>query len=364
MLELREKIRVAALSRGFSAAGFAPAVRLPHEAEFHAWLEAGHSGEMTFMNTNRKGRANPRSLLNSAQSVLVVAADYAHREQLPTAPDEGKIARYAQGPDYHPVMHSALKQIVERIRELTKIPFESFIAVDTAPILERELAMAAGLGFIGKNNMLITPGIGSYSLLGVVLLSLAIPPDPPGRAKCGSCTICLDQCPTNAFEGPYSLNARRCIAYLSIEYRGEISAELGNRMHPWVFGCDVCQNVCPYNKGTRARPITESSSSATNRARPLLDETELAHPPPKSTRLADWISLKAGSYRRLVKGRALSRSPSYALSRNASLASIGAARPNSEIDAALADAANHARLPAQSAARTAIRLRAKTRGSK
>ena len=364
MIDLKERIRKAALGEGFSKAGFAPATTLPHEKKLHDWVGAGKAGEMAFMLENTGSRASPQNLLPSAQTALVVAASYAHRPLPNPAPDEGRIARYAHGPDYHPVMRAALGRVADQIPEFTNAAFESFIAVDTAPILERELAMAAGLGFIGKNNMLIIPGQGSYTLLGVLLLSLPIPPDTPGKARCGSCTICLDGCPTEAFDGPYSLDARRCISYLSIEYRGDVDEELGRRMHPWVFGCDVCQEICPYNKPpptpTSTKPLIEPASILDHQPdlrpdlRPDLNDTQR---PATSPRLADLIALKAGAYRRLVRGRALSRAPAYVFSRNASLASIGAPSPNSEIDDALNDATKHAREPARHAATTALHLR-------
>src|SRR6185369_4096797 len=206
-------------------------------------------------------RADLRALLATARSLVVVALAYDRADPIPAdALLRGKIARYARGEDYHLVMRDRLVLLADRLAAALGRPVASRPCVDSAPVHEREWAERGGLGFIAKNTMMIAPGIGSYVVLGELLvdaeLAEAAPSEPP-RPRCGSCRSCLDACPTQAFVDAYVLDARRCISYLTIEHRGAIPRELRRAIGTWVFGCDVCQEVCPFNAadGEPADPL-------------------------------------------------------------------------------------------------------------
>ena len=306
MHQLKEQIRQEALALGFARAGFAAVAPLPHGDVFEAWLAAGMAGSMEYMHRTPHRRQDPTSLMPQARSAVVVAASYATADGGRPAAGQGLIARYARGRDYHLVLRQRLDRLAGRVAELAGRPVPARVAVDTSPLLERELAMAAGVGFLGKNTMLITPGVGSYTVLGTLLLSLELPPDPPARARCGRCTLCLEACPTNAIVEPWRLDGRRCISYLTIEHRGAVERGLRDKLTPWVFGCDACQEVCPYNVRAASKDLA-------------LDE--LAPPEPDSglVDLVGLVGLRSGAYRRLVRGRALNRVPRPMWQRNAAL---------------------------------------------
>ena len=242
------KQRAAAL--GFSATGIARLDRNPHAAELDRWLALGHAGTMTYLNRQAEKRKDPRAIMPGAKSAVVTLTNYFHG-----APGHGPgarhphVAQYAWSSDYHDVLGQRLEQLAEAIRLLAP-GSRTRCYVDAGPVPERELAQLAGLGWIGKNMMLINPEIGSFTFIGVVLTDAELEPDAPFEAdRCGTCTRCLDACPTQAFVGPRDLDARACISYLTIEHRGEFTdaqrAQVGGG--DWVFGCDVCQDVCPWN---------------------------------------------------------------------------------------------------------------------
>lgn len=222
---------------------------------YRAWLEADHHGSMSYMAepAHVDGRRDLRSLLDGARSVIVVATAY----EKPGDGDEadgairGSVAGYARGDDYHTVLKRDLYALSQSLCDALGAAVAARACVDTAPVLERELAEAVGLGFVAKNTMLITPGLGSYTVLGELLVDVDIAAtevaDRDARARCGTCTACLDACPTSAFPAPYVLDARRCISYLTIEHRGAIPRELRPAIGTMVFGCDICQQVCPFN---------------------------------------------------------------------------------------------------------------------
>jgi len=297
--------------------GFASVAPLPHQAFLERWVHLGLSAGMSFFQRNLDRRGDPRALLPQARSAIVVAASYAVPGDSTTGSGSphgvGLVARYARGRDYHVVLRERLLALGRRIAEEVGGTPGFRVAVDTSPLLERELAMAAGVGFIAKNTLLITPGIGSYTVLGTLLTSVELPPDPPSRPRCGTCTLCMDACPTKALREPYLLDTRRCISYLTIEERGEIAPARRAQLAPWVFGCDVCQQVCPYNvrAGSRHPPDPDLTSS---RAGEL--------------QLPFLLRLRSGQYRRLVRGRALSRISRPMLIRNAAL--TAGASPNRE----------------------------------
>ena len=245
MIEIKR--RAAAL--GFSAVGIAGLDRNPHAAELDQWLAAGHAGTMTYLNRQAEKRKDPQTIFPGAKSAVVTLTNYYHGSADPGAPPRGqvKVAQYAWSSDYHHVLGQRLEQLADEIRIL--VPgSKTRCYVDAGPVPERELAQLAGLGWIGKNMMLIHPEIGSFTFIGVVLTDAALEPDLPFEAdRCGTCTRCLEACPTQAFVGPRNLDARACISYLTIEHRGEFGDTHASQVGDWVFGCDVCQDVCPWN---------------------------------------------------------------------------------------------------------------------
>ena len=331
---------VAQLARelGFARAAVIP-VEAPRRHELYAsWLERGHAGDMTYLASpsHVEARGDLRVLLADATALIVVALAYHRDDPIPPAhlvrtparsavlasaahdsaahdtPSlRGRIARYARGEDYHLVMRDRLVMLAQRLADALGEPVATRPCVDSAPVLEREWAERAGLGFIAKNTMLIAPGLGSYVVLGELLI--ATPPDrlgplaadAPPRPRCGSCRACLDACPTQAFVDAYVLDARRCISYLTIEHHGVIARELRAAMGTWVFGCDVCQEVCPFNAGT-GEP-----------GDPALAPRTMEHALPDLVELA---SKGANQLRRFVKRTAMRRVPREVLMRNVAIA--------------------------------------------
>lgn len=237
---------------GIDLIGIAPA-EFDHEGEEYLrnFIEKERQGDMAYLEDYKK-RVDPATLLPGARSVIVIAINY-YREVPETPPQEGRVARYAYGRDYHKVLKKLLKQLEAFILE-QQPDAQTKLCVDSAPLLEKAYAVRAGLGFIGKNTTLITPQFGSFVLLGELLTDLELSYDKPADGTCGTCTRCLDACPTNAFAGPRELNANRCISYLTIEHKGDIPEEFHKPMANLIFGCDICQEVCPYNKQF-ARPL-------------------------------------------------------------------------------------------------------------
>jgi epoxyqueuosine reductase len=254
---------------GFDLAGIAAAAPVEDFARFERWLERGFAGEMRYMTDRRAElRRDPRTLIASARSVICVGKLYNTAPGVQGTP----VSRYAWGSrDYHEVLRKGLQGIVERL--LAVEPFEWKICVDTAPLLERSHARQAGLGWIGKNTCLIHEPLGSWFFLGEILTSLELEPDAPPPDRCGSCTRCIEACPTQALvpDGEsWTLDSRRCISYLTIELRGPVPEEMPAGMGEHVFGCDICQEVCPWN--SRA-PVTEEAAFA---PRPIPPLEELA----------------------------------------------------------------------------------------
>lgn len=218
------------------------------------WIESGYAGQMHYFDSRRDAYRHPDAVLQGVRSLVMLAVPYAAAPNPPLPHGHGRIARYAwSGDDYHDVIHAKLKQLCQRI-EAAWPDSRNRGVVDTAPLLEREVAQLAGLGWPGKNTLLLNKQQGSYFFLACLLTDQELPYDQPHHAShCGNCTACLDACPTDAFTQPGVLDARRCISYLTIEHRGPIDRELREPMGSWLFGCDVCQEVCPWNrKRTRA----------------------------------------------------------------------------------------------------------------
>ena len=254
-MTLTEKIRARAGELGFGLVGFAPADQL-EGAEFYArWVALGYAGQMGYLERNLEKRGDPRLLLPGARSVVCVGMQYFQESAPKTDPLEGRVSCYARGEDYHGLIEGRLGQLLEFVRAEVGQVVAGRAYVDTGPVLERELAQRAGLGWWGKNTCLIAKGTGSYFFLGELLLDLDLEYDQPATDHCGTCTRCLDACPTQAFPEPYVLDARRCISYLSIELKEAIPRPLRAGMGDWIFGCDICQQVCPWNR--RAEPAAE-----------------------------------------------------------------------------------------------------------
>ncbi len=248
----RETVQRIARECGFELSGIASAEVSPEFSDdfsrYQAWTADGHAGEMRYL-TDRRGdvRGNIRNLLPSAQSVICVGKLY-NQEVGRAENDQAVISRYAWGADYHGVVRAGLEQMVKKLREIEN--FESKICVDTAPILERTFARLAGLGWIGKNTCLIHEPMGSWFFLGEIVTSMQLDADAPAADRCGTCSRCIDACPTNAFVesgGRWEIDSRKCIAYFTIELRGPIPVEHREQMGRHVFGCDLCQDVCPWN---------------------------------------------------------------------------------------------------------------------
>ncbi len=298
MAPLEESIHDFAQTAGFSLVGIARAVEADGFHRLREWLARGYSGEMAYMQRQADARKHPDSILDTVRSIIMVAMDYA--EPLPNpvttasiAPTTGKLARYAAGPDYHDVIWERMGKVVTWLQ--TELPGCRARAVaDTAPLLERDFARRAGLGWIGKNTMLINKHRGSYFFLGAILTDLDLKPDPPHESDhCGTCTACLDACPTQAFPEPGVLDARRCISYLTIELRNPVPAELRSGVGDWLFGCDVCQEVCPWNRH---------------------DETQ-----PESVDAVELLGMDDQEFRNRYRGTALMRTKRRGLLRNAAL---------------------------------------------
>src|SRR2546421_5496653 len=240
-----------ATALGFTVTGIARLEQNPHAAELDRWLAAGHAGTMTYLHRQAEKRKDPRKIMPHARSAVVTLSNYFHGWSAPGpgpgAHYPGRVAQYAWSSDYHHVLCNRLEQLATAIRELMP-GATTRCYVDAGPVPERELAQLAGLGWIGKNMMLIHPELGSFTFIGVVLTDADLEPDLPFEAdRCGSCRRCLDACPTAAFVGPRDLDARACISYLTIEHRGEFTDAQRNQVGDWMFGCDVCQDVCPWN---------------------------------------------------------------------------------------------------------------------
>jgi epoxyqueuosine reductase len=265
-MSLSADIKSKAVDLGFDVVGLAPAQAARREPAFHRWLELGYHGEMEWMARDPGRRADPRRVLPGARSVVVAGVSYFVENPPPDVwndPARGRIARYAWGPDYHDVLLPRLQALARFIEQQASHPVQHRAYVDTGPILERGVAAEAGLGFIGRNSLLIHPSYGSYLLLGEILLDIELEYDPPAgdegaarhffgptgaprKGSCGSCRRCLDVCPTHAFPAAYILDSRRCISYLTIELKGSIPDPLRPLMGNWIFGCDECQSVCPW----------------------------------------------------------------------------------------------------------------------
>ena len=306
---LEDDLRARAASLGMHRVGIAAATPIEDDhARYEAFVAAGFHGDMSWLADNAPVRAgvDTPDIVAGARSVVVCALAY-HRgadQDEPSGPGGSSIARYARGPDDHNFFRKRLRRLADCVREL--VPGSTTRAVvDTAPVLERAWARRAGVGFVGKNGMIIVPGLGSYVLLGAVITTAVFAPDEPMESRCGECTRCLDGCPTDAFAAPFVLDARRCISYLTIELREAIPRELRASIGSRLFGCDACQELCPYNRTAPPAPETTAQFAA--------------YPRWRETDIADVANLDDARFKTLTAASPVSRAHRAGLARNASI---------------------------------------------
>lgn len=257
---------------GFDLCGIAPAADLPELPFLAQWIARGYAGSLRFLTRSAGRRSDVRRVVPSAKTVIVTATVYNTDPPYSTQssdPSRAHVARYAWGEDYHTVLGARMEALLAWMRETSDVPFEGRAHVDTGPIQERVYARHAGLGWIGKNCCVINPETGSWMFLAAIICSLPLECDQPALDQCGDCTLCLEACPTQAFRAPGVLDATRCISFLTIEHRGELPADLAPKIGAHVYGCDVCQEVCPWNASA---PV---SSDPAWQPRPLWDQPAL-----------------------------------------------------------------------------------------
>jgi epoxyqueuosine reductase len=292
---------------GFDLVGLSPVVPPPHGESFAEWLRRGFGGEMAYLERGRAARLHPGRFLPWAKSIVSVALNYyvpLHREDMPQDGLRGWISRYAWGDDYHEIMEEYLENLLARIRAEVGESVEGRVYVDTGPVLEREFSSLAGVGWIGKNTTIIHPRRGSWFFLGELFLSLDLESDRPIRDRCGGCDLCIRACPTGALVGPYLLDSRRCISYLTIELKGSMPREMRPFIGDHIFGCDICQDVCPYNA----------------KARPSSEERFWPREGQYAPDLIPLLSLTEEEFRRRFKGSAIRRAKRRGLLRNVAVA--------------------------------------------
>ncbi|MDQ6675612.1 MAG: tRNA epoxyqueuosine(34) reductase QueG [Chloroflexota bacterium] len=330
--DLTVELKAHARELGFHLIGVTTPEPFPDaELDITRWLREGHQGEMAWLNEARTRLATrPQELLPGARSLIVVGVSY--RTEEPAAGPGGRIARYAWGSDYHDVLKARLHQLAAFLSEHVERDIQTRIFVDSGPLVERDAAARAGLGFRGKNTNLLT-SIGSYVFLGALLTDVDLEPDRPLIKDCGTCRLCIDACPTDALDQAYHLAAERCIAYLTIEHRGPIDLDLRPGLGEWVFGCDICQEVCPYNASSRGRPRGWAEFEPR--------ESPLAPRAGRGTRLdlEQVLTLDDEGFRHAFRGSPIKRAKRRGLARNAALAlgNQGEAAARSALDRAAAE---------------------------
>jgi epoxyqueuosine reductase len=299
--------REEAQRQGFARCGFAAAGEPPRFERFRAWLAAGRHAGMAYLAGTAGVRGDPARLLPGARSVVCLS--FAHPAGEAVASDGARIARYAIGADYHGLLRKRAEAVARTVAERLSYGFSWRVCVDSTPLSERAFAAAAGLGWIGKNGCLIDPERGSFLLLAEILVDLDLPPDDPIAEQCGACNLCLSACPTDAFVEPGLLDAARCLSYWSIEHRGTLPDAIKPQLAEWIFGCDICQEACPWNA-----PVLAASSPASVPTR------------------KQWLAMGKGEWRRRFGASALNRQGRRGLQRNAA-ASAGAAGDGSLLPA-------------------------------
>jgi epoxyqueuosine reductase len=299
-LPLVEQIKTRAREIGFDLVGIASAEASKYADYFRQWVDAGRNGTMRWLADRMNERTDPAAYFPGARSVICVASNY--KTNVGSPGDAGRIAQYALGNDYHTVMKNRLHILADWLRDAAP-GAKTRSSVDTAPVMEKELAARAGIGWMAKNTCIINEKVGSFILLGQILTTLDLPTDEPVDDRCGSCTRCIDACPTQAITAEYQMDATRCISYLTIEHREEIAAELQPNIGNWIYGCDICQDVCPWN---RKSPMTDDPAF-----QPRFQSGSLE---PK--RVLEWTEAE---YKTQLKGSAMKRVKLPMLKRNAAI---------------------------------------------
>ena len=308
---LEERVKSLALELGFDLAGIAPAAPLPQAGRLRDWLARGYAGEMSYIGRRVEERVDPGRVLEGARSVIALGFVYDPGERPQLAPGRGEISRYAGGDDYHEVLIDRVRALEAGLEVLAGQAVRTRGYVDTGPVQERNLAALAGIGWIGKNACLIHPRLGSYLFLAAVLTDLPLSPDAVEADHCGSCTACLEACPTDAFPEPGVLDATRCIAYTTIEARGPVPEPLRADHGRLAFGCDICQEVCPWNQ--RDRRLLPAD--------PLGLRARMAPRPEWQQPTLEWLlGLDEESWRQATRHSALRRARYQGLLRNAIVA--------------------------------------------
>ncbi len=297
--EISANIKIHAIQLGFDGCGISKAESLEQDSfRLTQWLNAGHHGEMTYMSAHPEKRNDPRKLLEGAGSVISVILNY-YPKEIQFDPFAPKISKYAYGRDYHWVMKKKLKKLLDFINEEMG-PVNGRYFVDSAPVLDRAWAAKAGLGWIGKNSNLISKEYGSFVFIGELVVDLELACDHPVKDYCGDCTRCIDACPTGAIVADRVIDSRKCISYHTIENKGEIPPEMKGKMENWVFGCDICQDVCPWNQN-----LTPHREPGFNPHPDLL----------KLTR-EEWFEMDEEQFNRLFAGTPVMRTKYTGLKRN------------------------------------------------
>jgi epoxyqueuosine reductase len=315
---LEERIKGLGLAVGFDLVGIAEAVPTAETRFLREWLAAGYAGEMQYIARGVEERVDPRRVLDGARSVIALGFVYDPGGRPDPEPGDFQVARYAGGDDYHEVLVDRVRALEAGLEPLAERPVQTRGYVDTGPVQERVFAARAGLGWIGKNTCLIHPRLGSYVFLAVVLTDLELAPDAAEPDHCGSCRACLDACPTDAFAAPYVLDATRCISYTTIEAKGPVPESLREGHRDWGFGCDICQEVCPWNqRERRAVPPDRLGLRALLAPRPEWRRPSIA-----------WVlALTEADWRVATRGTALRRARHRGLLRNALVAAGNAGDP-------------------------------------
>ena len=309
-MQRTERIKSHALSLGFDLVAVAPVQPAQRGTQFFDWLAKGYEGDMGWLRKDPEKRVEPKRVLSQAKSMIIVGLSYYMKEpptELWNDPTRGRIARYAWGQDYHDVLLPMLKELAIFVKKDIAQPLNARCYVDTGPVLERDHAARAGLGFIGKNSLLIHPQFGSYLFLGEILLDIELDYDEPAKPSgtCGNCQRCQDVCPTHAFPAPYILNSNLCISYLTIELKGTIPPQLRPLMKNWIYGCDECQSICPWVR----------QFSAPSQQRFLKYDPDWIAP-----KLIDLMQLDDNGFRERFRGTPILRTKRRGLLRNAAVA--------------------------------------------
>ena len=302
--ELTQRLKSEAERLGFTLSGCCRATNPPDIELFQQWLDAGYAGQMNYMTHRAKAYEHPEHVLTGAKSILMLAVNYRTETARTCSTGQGRVSTYAWGSqDYHDLLHDKLQRLVQYLQQLVPDARARGV-VDTAPLLERDFARLAGLGWVGKNTLLLNQQFGSQFFLAALLTDVLLDYDPPFQTNhCGTCRACLDACPTNAFPQPYVLDARRCISYLTIELRDVVPEELRERVGNWIFGCDICQDVCPWNH--HVPPTQEPEFQPDDRMNPV-DLTAL-------------FQLDDDAFRRMFRHTPLWRSRRRGILRNAAI---------------------------------------------